>query len=227
MRKTIRLKDLVPKVEAMGYLPAEAKKIVLKGFDSIVRSFHVTVLTAINKIKFLKYSNSIINALEARVKRENQNQGSPTDQIRNVIKQSTESTKVNDYMKEKFARVLSLRSGSVIIFQYTDLNGQVTNRMGFVVGGSEGPEKVYFTSKSNEVFVRVIDISKSNMSDVYDLIKSQSSIRDDDSGESPDITFGDAILNPRYKRVLSYDNFRSFNANRINYLSTLKFETTK
>ena len=227
MRKTLRIRDFLPQVTNLGYLPAEAKKILIKSFDAVVRAFHVTALTVINKIKFLKYSNAVVNSLEARIKRDYQDARRTSDQLRTTIKQSTEIEKINDYMKEKFARVLSLKSGSVIIFQYTDLNNRVTNRMGFVVGGSEGPDKVFFTSKEGEVFVKVIDITGVEMSYVYSLIKIKNDIKNLDKGQSTSVTFTDAITNPEYKGILSYDKFRSFNANKISYLSTLNLETIK
>ena len=133
MRKTLRIKDFTPQLTNLGFLPEEVKKILVKAFDSVVRSFHVTVLTIINKLKFIKYSNAVINSLEARIKSDYRNAKETSNQLRTSIKQSTEIEKVNDYMKEKFARVLSLKSGSIILFQYTDLTNRVTNRMGFVV----------------------------------------------------------------------------------------------
>lgn len=226
MRKTFKVRDLLPTVEAGGYVTTEAKKILVKAFDSIVRALHVTVLTSINKTKFLKYSGAILNAVEARLKRDNQRL--PEDnQLRSNTKQATETEKVNQYIKEKFERILTLKSGSVIVFQYIDENGSVSNRTGFVVGGSEGPDKTWFKAKNNEVYLKVIDVSKQSMEDIYSLLKTINSIENSNKGESTGFTFTNAITDPRLRSYVSYDNFRSFNANRVSYLSTLKIQNIK
>jgi len=53
MKKRITVRDLVPLVESAGFLSSQAKQILVKSFDSVVRSFHTSVLTAINKISLI------------------------------------------------------------------------------------------------------------------------------------------------------------------------------
>jgi len=232
MKKRITVRDLVPLVESAGFLSSQAKQILVKSFDSVVRSFHTSVLTAINKIKFNKYTNAVINALEQRLKQDAINQSDK--QLKHIIKQSSEVVKVNDYMKEKFARVLSLKSGSVIMFQYTDEQGSVTNRTGLVVGGAEGPDKVFFISKDNEVFLKVLDMTKTKTpTAVYSLLKYMNSIENSmnssskNKGRSMSISFTDAVTNPNIRSYVSTNDFRSFNISRISYLSTIKLGTSE
>lgn len=232
MKKRITVRDLVPLVESAGFLSSQAKQILIKSFDSIVRSFHTSVLTAINKIKFNKYTNAVINALEQRLKQDAINQSDK--QLKHIIKQSSEVVKVNDYMKEKFARVLSLKSGSVIMFQYTDEQGSVTNRTGLVVGGAEGPDKVFFISKGNEVFLKVLDMTKtSTPTAIYSILKYTNSIENSmdssskNKGRSMSMSFTDAVTNPNIRSYVSTNDFRSFNISRISYLSTIKLGTSE
>jgi len=137
-------------------------------------------------------------------------------------------------MKEKFARVLSLKSGSVIMFQYTDEQGSVTNRTGLVVGGAEGPDKVFFISKDNEVFLKVLDMTKTKTpTAVYSLLKYMNSIENSmnssskNKGRSMSISFTDAVTNPNIRSYVSTNDFRSFNISRISYLSTIKLGTSE
>lgn len=232
MKKRITVRDLVPLVESAGFLSSQAKQILIKSFDSVVRSFHTSVLTAINKIKFNKYTNAVINALEQRLKQDAINQSDK--QLKHIIKQSSEVVKVNDYMKEKFARVLSLKSGSVIMFQYTDEQGSVTNRTGLVVGGAEGPDKVFFISKGNEVFLKVLDMTKTTTpTAIYSILKYMNSIENSmnssskNKGRSLSMSFTDAVTNPNIRSYVSTNDFRSFNISRISYLSTIKLGTSE
>lgn len=232
MKKRITVRDLLPIVESTGFLSNQAKQIVIKSFDSIVRSFHAAVLTTINKIKFNKYTNAIINSLEQRLKQDAQNQ--VDKQLKHIIKQSSEVTKINEYMKEKFARILSLKSGSIILFQYTDEQGSVTNRTGLVVGGSEGPDKVFFKSKDNELFLKVLDMTKSSTpTAIYSILKYMNNIENSmdssttNKGRSMSISFTDAVTNPNLRSYVSENNFRSFNISRISYLSTIKLSTSQ
>lgn len=226
MRKTLRIRDLLPIVQAGGYATAEAKKILINAFDSLVRSLHTQILTSINKLKFLKYSLAISNAVEQRLKRDNQRLPE-NNQLRSVTKQASEVQKINEYIKEKFEHILTLKSGSVIVFQYVDENDSVTNRIGFVVGGSEGPDKTWFKAKNNEIYLKVIDISKQRSESIYSLLRVMNEIETSNKGESMGFTFTDAVTDPRLSSFVTYDNFRSFNANRVSYLSTLKIQSIK
>jgi hypothetical protein len=227
MKKTVKIRDLLPLVEDSGYLTGEAKKILLKAVDALVRTFHATVLTAINKIKFNKYTNAVIKSVEERLKQESINRD-PDNQLKHIIRQTNEAQKINDYIKEKLQMALSLKSGSIIMFQYINLNGSVSNRTGMVVGGSDGPNKVWFSSKSGEIFLKVIDLSKSTSGNsIYQLLKYLNNIEGDNSGRSTKMTFTDAVTNKDISSYISHNNFRSFNVSRISYLSTIKLNTLK
>lgn len=226
MRKVKTLREILPAIETAGYLTSEAKRILIKSTDSIVRSFHVLKLTNINKIIFLKYFSKIIESVKLRLKAKNVPKES--DNITSDIKQSTETDKVNDYIKEKLQRALTVKSGSVIVFQYTDEQGTTTNRTAMVVGGNEGPERTWFTSKDGEVFLRAIDLSKlSDLNEIFKVLQRQQSIQDDNKGKSPDISYGNMFGVAEFRTLSPYNNFRSFNVNRISYMSTIKLGSTK
>lgn len=226
MRKIKTLREMLPVIESSGYLTNEAKRILLKSTDSIVRSFHILKLTNINKIIFLKYFSKILESIKLRLK--SKTSAKSTDNVTSDIKQATETEKINDYIKEKLQKALTVRSGSVIVFQYTDEQGITTNRTALVIGGSEGPQKTWFTSKDGEVFLRTVDLSKlSDLNYIFKALERQQTIEEDNKGRSPDISYGNMFGVAEFKSLSPYNNFRSFNVNRISYMSTIKLGSTK